>query len=233
MNDQFNDLPVELGPDLPVTDWGEFTDVPRHLDVLPNGSETLVIGDPEGCKDFNHKQGDNDLGFQNDCGLVSCQDVLRQFGILVTESDIVHHAVENGECQIADNPETSGGSSLQEQANLLTDYGIPAYAESGYSLEDLASQVEHGHGTIAAVNSGALWNDPGSYDNGEPNHAITITGVARDPYTNQIQGFYINDSAPPESAEFVKADAMEIAWLPYGIGGCLVTGPVLPHIPTV
>jgi ribosome-binding protein aMBF1 (putative translation factor) len=232
MNDEFNDLPVDLGSDLSARDWAELADVPHHLDRLPDGIETLVFGDPEGCKDFNHQQGDNDLGFRNDCGLVACEDVLRQFGCLVTENDLVHHAVDHGECTwIKDHPEVSGLTTVEEKMEILTDYGIPARTEPGISLEDLASQVEHGHGVIACVNAGYLWNDQDFVESGQHNHNITVTGVARDPDTNQIQGFFINDSGTGESGKFVTEETMEKAWLLHGFGVSVVTEASLPYNP--
>jgi Peptidase_C39 like family len=187
MNDEFDELPVDIESDLSARDWAGVTDVPHHLGRLPDkeGTETLVFGDPEGCKEFNHKQGNNDLRFESDCGIVACEDVLRQFGQPVKENDLVHHAVDHRECGVVkDHPDQSGSTTLQDKVDILTDYGIPARTEQGISLEDLASEVEHGHGVIACVNAGYLWNDYGSVESGQHNHAITVTGVARDPHTN-------------------------------------------------
>jgi ribosome-binding protein aMBF1 (putative translation factor) len=229
MSEEFNDLPIDLGSDSSARDWAAFTDVPHHLDRLPDGTETLVFGDPEGCKEFNHIQGNNDLKYGSDCGLVACQDVLGEFGISVTESDVVHHAVAHGECDVVqDHPDQSGTTTVQDKADILTDYGIPARSETGISLEDLASEVEHGHGVIASVNAGYLWNDAGKIESGNHNHAITVTGVARDPHTNQIQGFFINDSGTGNSSEFVTAKTMEKAWLLHGVGVSVVTEANLP-----
>jgi hypothetical protein len=201
-------------------------DVPTQLDVLPDGSQSVTIGDVGGYRDFNHQQGDNPYGIQQDCGLVSCQDVLNQFGVPVAEADVVGHAVNGGECQYdASSPADSGGSSPDDQARILSDYGIPAHVESGESLEDLAGHVEEGQGTIVGVNAGVLWNDANAYENGQANHAVTVTGVARDPMTGQIQGFYINDSGDGKSGEFVPASVMQQAWQDTG-GASVVTDAV-------
>ena len=224
-SDLFGGFPGDVGgPD--VGAGASQVDVPTHLDVLPDGSATVIAGDVGGYADFNHQQGDNPYGFQQDCGLVSCQDVLNQFGVPVNEADVVGHAISNGQCEVdPDSPGDSGGSSPQEQARLLTDFGVPAHVETGESLEDLAGHVESGRGTIVGVNVGVLWNDADAYENGEANHAVTVTGVARDPLTGQIQGFYINDSGNGESGKFVPAAAMQQAW--QGTGGtCVVTDVV-------
>jgi hypothetical protein len=222
---------VLVPSDLPASDGIEVTDVPHHPGVLPDGRETLVFGDPEGCKKFNHQQGDNDLHFGSDCGVVACEDILRQFGYPVRENDVVHHAVDQGECDVVkDSPEESGATSVGEKVEILADYGVRARTEPGLSLEDLASAVEHGYGVIASVNAGYLWNELDCVCNGAHNHAITITGVARDPRTNQIQGFFINDSGNGESDEFVTAETMERAWLLRGLGVCIVTERTLPSL---
>jgi uncharacterized protein YvpB len=201
-------------------------DVPTQLDVLPDGEPSVTIGDVQGYADFNHQQGDNAYGFQEDCGLVSCQDVLNQFGIPVTETDVVGHAIQNGECDVQPGDAAdSGGTSTESQAQLLTDYGVPAHAESGQSLEQLAQQVEQGHGVIIGANAGVLWNDPQYVEGGAANHAVTVTGVARDPQTGAIQGFYINDSGDGNSAEFISAQQMTTAWQDTG-GSCVVTDAV-------
>ena len=208
-------------------------EVPQHLELLPDGRESLVLGDPERCAEFNHDQGCNDLGFRETCGIVSCEDILKQFGVHVTENDLVHHAVENHECDAdADKPERCGGTTVDWQAKILTDKGVPAHAEAGESLENLAESLEQGHGVIAEVNCGVLWNDARYYDNGGANHAITITGVARDPQTGAIQGFFINDSGTGHSNHFVSAEIMAKAWLVpdgKGSGSSVVTDSVL-HI---
>jgi hypothetical protein len=206
-------------PDLPV-------DVPQQLDVLPDGSQSVTIGDVSQLAAYNHQQGDNPYGFQQDCGLVSCQDVLNQFGVPVSEGDVVAHAATNGECQVnPDSASSSGGTTELQQQQILSDYGVPAHAETGASLEDLASYVEQGHGAIAEVNAGVLWDEPSAYENGNDNHAVTVTGVARDPMTGAIQGFYINDSGDGQSGEFVSAETMQSAWQDRG-GDVVVTDTV-------
>ncbi len=201
-------------------------DVPTQLDVFPDGEPSLTIGDVQGYAAFNHQQGDNPYGFQEDCGLVSCQDVLNQFGVPVNEGDVVGHAIQNGECDVEQGERAdSGGTSADGQARILTDYGVPAHAESGQSLEQLVKDVEQGHGVIISANAGVLWHDPQYVENGAANHAVTVTGVAQDPLSGNIQGFYVNDSGDGKSAEFVSTQTMTTAWQDTG-GTCVVTDAV-------
>jgi hypothetical protein len=41
MNDEFSDLPEELGSDVWAREWTELTDAPHHLGELPDGTETV------------------------------------------------------------------------------------------------------------------------------------------------------------------------------------------------
>jgi hypothetical protein len=217
-------------PSSPTEVQGLATDlvVPRYEAILPTGDATVVSGDPEALADFNHKQGENVYSFQNDCGLVAAQDVLNQFDIDVTEADVVEHAVQHGECHanLLD-LSGSGGTSPESLAALLDEYGVSAHVETGCSLEDLAAAQETGHCAIAAVNAGELWKDPNAYGDGSANHAIVVTAVARDPQTGDIQGFYINDSGPPDSGRFVDTATMQAAFTDAG-GRAVMTDRVAP-----
>lgn len=202
----------------PIVDTGEpALDVPVELAELPDGSPTAVYGDVDGYADFCRKQGDNAYGFEGTCGLASSADVLNQFGFDTSESEVVDHAVARNECSITDDPESSGGTTADGRATLLTEFGLPSHVEQGQSLEDLAADVEQGHGVIITANAGYLWNDANHVEDGGGNHAVTVTGVARDPETGAVQGFYMNDSGTGNAAQFVNAQTMTQAWL--GAGG--------------
>jgi hypothetical protein len=218
-----------LGSDMQRLESGDTLrltiEAPVKLDFLPDGRESLVAGDPERCKDFNHPQGDNTLGYKETCGIVSCVDILQQFGVEVTENDLAHYARDHGECTTDPTKEQkfNGRTTQFDQVHLLVEHGVPAHVEEAKSLEELAGFIEQGHGVIAEVNAGELWDDPNHpdpnnasyYDIGEANHAIVITGVARDPATGILQGFYINDSGsiPLHSAYFVDVEKMQKAFI--------------------
>jgi hypothetical protein len=218
--------PADIQDNLPeINEFEEFVEVPYQLEVLPDGREAVVIGNPEGCIEFNHQQGDNPYGYKGTCGLVSCEDVIRQFGIEVTEGEIVGYAIVNGLCNISSDPATSGGTTTSDQVQILNDYGIPAHSENMSDLESLAAKIEQGHAVIIGVNAGVVWNDPQYYESGQANHAVVVTGVARDPETGEIQGFFINDSGNNQSARLLDPATMEFGWLDAG-GSCVVTDVV-------
>jgi hypothetical protein len=197
--------------------------VPVQPGRLPDGRPSLIIGDVARCAAFNHLQGDNPGHDRGDCGIVSCADVLNQFGLRLTETDAFRHAVGCHELHmVPGRPDQSGWTLPAEQAAILTDYGVPAHAERAQPVERLALAVQHGHGVIAMVNAGVLWSDPQALGHGQANHAVTITGIARDPYDGALLGFYINDSATGRSGEFVSTHLITTAFEHPG-GFCVVT----------
>jgi hypothetical protein len=200
--------------------------VPVQPGRLPDGRASLIIGDVTGYAAFNHLQGDNPEHGCGDCGIVSCADVLNQFGVRLTEADTFVHAMRRHELHVVPGrPDQSGWTLPNEQAAILTDYGVPAHAEKAQSVERLALAVQLGHGVIAMVNAGVLWSDPASLGHGQANHAVTITGIARDHYDGALLGFYINDSGTGQSGQFVSAHLMRTAFEHEG-GFCVVTDSV-------
>lgn len=154
--------------------------MPYFLDVLDDGRESVVTGNAERFAEHGHRQGDNPFGFLGTCGLCTCEGVLCQFGIEVTEADLVAYAVDHGLCLADAPPQLYGGTTVSDQIRILSDFGVPAHHENAGSLEDLAAALEQDRGAIIAVDAGVLWDDP-TYFDGRANHAITPIGVARAP----------------------------------------------------
>jgi hypothetical protein len=201
-------------------------DVPTAFDMTPDGLEVLKIGDLNETAEFISHQGDNAYHFKGTCGLVSCANVLREFGLNVDENDVVRHAATNLECVVYPNDfESSGGTVPESDVRLLGDYGVAAHVETDKSLEGLAANVEAGHGVIIGVNAGLLWDDAKYFEHGQANHAITVHGVARDAVTGEVVGFYVTDSGRSDAADadrFISATTMELCHLMAG-GTCVVT----------
>ncbi len=177
-----------------------------QYDTLPDGRDSITIGDPEGYAKFNHRQGANTLGYQGTCGVVSCENVLKRYGKDTSEDELVCHADDQGHCS------DRGGTLPIDRARLLGEHGVLAHTERHQTVDDLAEHIENDHGVIASVNAGELWNKPNISTPGRTDHAVTVTGAAREPGTEALQGFYINDSGTGESARFVDIDQMKGAW---------------------
>lgn len=229
--DVYPEVPDEIiieGDDIYIEE-AVMTEVPQSVEVV-DGKEVVVTGDVDGTAAFSHPQGDNSFGYLGTCGLCSCENILDSFGIQVSENDVVGFAIEHDLCQegdpmSGDDPAMLGGTSSEGQAEILTDMGVPAHAESGGSLEDLAANIENGHGVIVGVDAGVIWNDPNSTGNGQANHAIVVSGVARDPATGEIEGFFVNDTGSGEAGKFYDAATFSEAWVNTG-GNSVVTDVV-------
>ena len=197
--------------------------VPSEYGLLADGHRALIIGAIRAATAFHHRQGENSADLRGDCGIVCCVDVLDQFGVNRSEADLVRHALACGELHIEiGQPDASGWTYPGEQAAILGDYGVPAHPDLAPSLEWLAGAVQLGHGIIIGVNAGVLWNNPGNLGTGEANHAVTVTGIARDAGDNALLGFYVNDSGTGLSAQFVSCQLMTAAFMRTG-GYCVIT----------
>ncbi|WNZ27114.1 hypothetical protein HJG54_29835 [Leptolyngbya sp. NK1-12] len=183
-----------------------------YLEILPNGHEAVIFGDPKSATEGFHQQGDNPFGMRGTCGLVSVEDILRQLGYQVTETDLVSYAVRNQLCTIEGTPDVQGGTTQIDQARILNDFGVPAEAKILLNCEDLASYIEAGEKVIVGVNGGVLWNVPEAFEFGQANHAVTVTGVARNPQTADLLGFFINDSGSGEAGRFVDLNTWQWSW---------------------
>jgi hypothetical protein len=197
--------------------------VPYEYGRLPDGRYAVIIGAVRASIAFNHVQGENADHLRGDCGIVCCVDVLEQFGVYRSESDVVRHALSCGELHIeVERPDESGWTYPFEQAQILCDYGVPAHPDQAPSIEWLAGAVQLGHGVIIGVNGGVLWNNPRNLGNGEANHAVTVTGIAREVADGALFGFFINDSGTGMSAQFLSCGVMVTAFLRTG-GYCVIT----------
>jgi hypothetical protein len=196
---------------------------PWEYGRLQDGRPSVIIGAVRASMAFNHVQGENAEHFRGDCGVVCCVDVLDQFGVYSSEADLVRHALACGELHIELGcPDESGWTYPGEQARILCDYGVPAHPDQARSIEWLAGAVELGHGVIIGVNAGMLWANPRNLGAGEANHAVTVTGIARDIADGALLGFFVNDSGTGKSAQFLGCQLMTTAFLRAG-GYCVIT----------
>lgn len=184
-------------------------------DVVANAKQDLLDrersgevlgGDPVGRADQWHQQGRNDRGFQSDCALACTSEVLRDCGVDVSEHDVVESAVATGRCDASstvphDNGAVYGAQPVKE---LLEDHGVSAIVEHPQDAPTLAAWVDQGHGVVAEVNAGELWDsaDPRDYGSGQVNHAVVVTGTTRDT-DGELTGFVVNDPGRHDGAGVV------------------------------
>lgn len=183
---------------------------------IPGIERAIVAGRPfETAERMDSVQGDNALGYTQDCGLTSVANVAQLCGVNATEDGVVERAVRIGECQNSWFIPASerGGANDLNIINLLGSYGIEAHAESAQSpegsLEAIAHYCENGQRVTMGLNAGMAWNEPQYVGDGSANHQVTVLGSVRDADTGSVAGVYICDSGSNEPCRFVDAAALE------------------------
>lgn len=162
---------------------------------IADGVDILVYGYPKAFE-LDYMQGNVTTGYKGTCALTSIANLATQAKLAVTEGEVVQRAIDNEWC-VTDPVRTDyqrGGSNYVQQQALLDSYGIRNGVILGYNEQAVANLIKGGRGVMIAVNSGKLWDDAAYLDGGVVNHVVTVTGVACDAATGEINGFYIADS---------------------------------------
>lgn len=185
-----------------LTEWTDFGWNQEDFQSPWDDSGDLIFGDvnPGGTWELQ------DTPFT--CAVVSQQMILREFGMDVSESELVYNATANGWL-------TEGGTSIYDMGNLLEAHGVPTHTNFIGDLDSLVWELSHGHKVIAAVDSGELWGTdfPFSdfFDPSGADHAIVVSGVnLSDPENPMV---VINDPGHPDGAgrEYPLHDFLD-AW---------------------
>lgn len=129
------------------------------------------------------------------CAVVSQQMILNQFGIDVSEAQLVYDATSHGWL-------SANGTSPSDAGQLLEFYGVHCHSYQGADIESLLSELAHGHKVIVGVDGGELlkqdwffedWFNPNGAD-----HAVVVTGLdMRDPSHPMV---VLNDPGHPHGA---------------------------------
>jgi hypothetical protein len=215
-------------------------EVPQTI-VVEGGREVIRVGDVEQARALWEPQGKKAFGFRGTCGLASIAGCLRMLGFSVTENDIVRFAAEHGLCNVSQNPSLSGGTTALDQVALLKQFGIPAHAEQIKDVVQIARAIVNGQGVLVGLDAGLLWkeemagaiSEQGIADAIGAGHSIQVVGVAVDPQTHGIVGFYVNDTGVPQGAgRFVTVEAMKQA-VGGPVPGVMVVTDLKPAPPSV
>ena len=171
----------------------------------------VMGGDPINRASLWHEQGLNEPGYQADCALAATSGVLRDCGVDATEDDVVRLATANNLCDTS-NAEAALNGGVRDGAaisELMDRYGVDSRVVNPKDPAELARWVEQGHGVVAEVNAGELWDGRhevsqdafGQNSLGESlvNHAVHVTGTT---YNSEgdLTGFIINDSGQGDGA---------------------------------
>jgi hypothetical protein len=166
-----------------------------------------VHGEPQKDAALWHEQGDNSHSEVNTCAVVAQEMVVYKFtGDDPGENACLEVALENGWYD--------EGTAPGDVGKILGEYGIDYHVSHDNSLEDLAKEIDQGHGVVVGVESDVLWFD--DLGMGRANHAICVTGYERTE-DGRIAGVYVNDSGEPSGAcRYYDADQFSLAFVDAG-----------------
>ena len=119
--------------------------------------------------------------YSDTCAIKSQQLILQDFGIEVTEDDLVAWSAEHGLY-------TGNGTRMSDVGILLQEGGIPVTGKVDATVFDLVSELSQGHKVIVGVDSGELWDQGLKADLKEwwedlrhgdtgADHALIVAGV--------------------------------------------------------
>lgn len=219
------------GPET-VSDAGNLFDQ-GEVRYIPEVGNALTTGHPFEVAPFlDYEQGDNSLGYSNNCGLVSVANMGQLFGMGTTEDQVTRLADEQGLCN--NNPWVApayrGGVDDGNLIGLLEQLGLTAEAYGASStaggLEAIAGYIEEGRGVTIGVNAGILWDEPSAVDAGNANHQVLVTGVCRDLNTGSVVGLFVCDSGrhlESDACRFVSVEILEEAYVNAPFASAVVT----------
>jgi hypothetical protein len=172
--------------DVPSGDLGFLGDWQSGETLSPwDESGSLIIGTPFHDAEFHDAQN-----LPDSCAIVSQKMILEQFGIEISEGDLVYEAFANGLYT------PGGGTSPLDAGKLLEIHGVGVHQVFGGSIEDLLAEIQQGHRVIVGVDHDELHNPESPfYDmsqaDGGADHAIVVTGFTVD--SNGVPLIHFND----------------------------------------
>lgn len=198
------------------------------------GGPSLTFGiNDERLSGLSYAQGNNTLGWGNDCSLAQVANIMTLAGIPTAEEQVVNHvnAIRGslkGNPASSGNPFMNGGMVPDDISRVLSDFGLAndVYedrsglvggirkmfgAKDSMDLDTVATAVEDGKGVILGVNASLL---NGRYGDITANHAISVVGTARDLTTHEVVGFYINDTGHPDAAKDGRLERSQTKFVP-------------------
>lgn len=112
----------------------------------------------------------------NSCAIKSQQIILQEFGVPVSEEQLISWSAEHG---LYDGT----GTSSENVGILLNQGGIPTTSIQNANIFDLTNQLAQGHKVIVGVDSGELWDGgirewwEDIWEDGQADHALIVAGI--------------------------------------------------------
>lgn len=116
--------------------------------------------------------------YEDTCAIKSQQLILNEFGINVTEDQLVQYSAEQGWYQ-----GDGTGTQMQDVGNLLETASIPCTRQADANVFNLVSELSQGHKVIVGVDADELWGNRFTqwladfFMGDTPNHALIVAGI--------------------------------------------------------
>ena len=148
-----------------------------------NNNDEIGVGDIDGSGHITQTTNFT-------CDVVSQEMILKDFGIDVSEAQLVSDAYEHGWL-------TQDGTLPEDMGKLLNYYGVDTHY--GHGIDAMMSELVEGHKVIVGVDAGELWKTDSIFEDlfqGEQaDHAIVVKDIKTDVLGEQI--VVVNDPGDP------------------------------------
>jgi len=126
-------------------------------------------------------------GYSDTCAIRSQQLVLNDFGIPVTQEDLISEASQNEWYA------KGGGTPIEYTGNLLENHGVAVNRVVNANIYNITNELAQGHKVIIGVDANELWHN-GFWQHAKdfvigetPNHALIVAGIdTSDPSNVQV-----------------------------------------------
>jgi len=172
-------------------------DAPGQLDAQADHT-SKTLGHPEkSAQHWRLQEG------PNDCALYAQGGILDRFGVPFDINTYRAEAQQAGYYT----PDT--GTTPDGVGDLLERHGVAVKRYDGATMQDLANEVQQGHGVVAMVECTPLWG----LDGLDKGHALWVTGVNVNNTNGRVESVVCNDSGLPNGKAITyPADAFAEAW---------------------
>jgi hypothetical protein len=205
----FDDIPeipqfadAERPFDMPYENT-DFSDGEQPYEVLPPLEVDIAdegireIGNPEALKDYwQYQKG------PYDCALYAQGGILEAMGQDFDLDTYRQQGIDGGWYS------PDSGTYPDDIGKLLEENGVPTTRYEDATIQDMANELNDGHGVAVAVDCLPIWGEPGG-------HALWVTGleVGQDGVPTDV---ICNDSGQPEGAGIAYPfDSFMQAWAGY------------------
>lgn len=147
--------------------------------------------------------------YNDTCAIKSQQLILNEFGIAVTEDQLVEYSAQRGWYN-------GNGTQMSDVGKLIAEAGIPCTQKSNATKFDLITELSCGHKVIVAVDSDELWDGglntwfEDIFTGDTPDHALIVAGIDNtDPKNPMV---ILTDPGTGQPAQPYPLDQFMDAW---------------------